>query len=314
MAADAAVSGPVTATAPVTREVVSFTSGGEHIDAWFYPGEGAGPARRPCIVIGHGFAAVKEARLDAFAERFAAAGFACLVFDYRHFGGSGGMPRQVIDIGEQRQDWAAALRYARSLDSVDTERVGIWGTSFGGGLALEVAAKDAGVRAAVLQVPLVDTLAAGRYEGVGHTARMVLYGVRDLLHGLLRREPYLVPVVGPPGSNAFMVTPEAEPGYFSIVRSAPSWRNEIAPRVILQMGWFRPARYASRVRCPVLFIVGERDTVTPPDATLAAAAKVRDVRVLKLPVGHFDAYLGEPFEQAVAAQTDFFIEKLAPAS
>jgi pimeloyl-ACP methyl ester carboxylesterase len=250
------------------------------IDAWFYPGESA--AARPCIVIGHGFAAVKEARLDAFAERFAAAGFACLVFDYRHFGGSGGMPRQVIDIGEQRRTGQRA-RYARSLDRVDTERIGIWGTSFGGGLALEVAAKDAGVRAAVLQVPLVDSLAAGRYEGIGHTARIVLYGIRDLLHGLLRREPYLVPVVGPPGSNAFMVTPEAEPGYFSIVRSAPSWRNEVAPRVIFRWGgsaWrATPARALPRA-------VHRRER-TPSRRRMPRwpAAKVRDVRVLKLPVG-----------------------------
>jgi fermentation-respiration switch protein FrsA (DUF1100 family) len=56
--------------------------------------------------------------------------------------------------------------------------------------------------------------------------------------------------------------------------------------------------------------VGERDTITPPDATLAAARRVRDARAITLPVGHFDAYLGEPFEQAVTAQTEFFIEKL----
>src|SRR5512146_555373 len=257
----------------VTREDVSFVSGGERIAAWFYPGEGDGAERRPCIVIGHGFAAVKEARLDAFAERFAAAGFACLVFDYRNFGASGGMPRQVIDIGEQRKDWDAALRYARSLPRVDADRIGIWGTSFGGGLAMEVAARDRGVRAAVFQVPLVDPLIAGQSEGVVHTALIVLLGFRDVFHRLLRRPPYLVPVVGPPGSRAFMVTPESEPGYLSIVRNAPSWRNEIAPRVILSMGWFRPASQAKRIRCPALFIVGEVDTVAPPEATLAAAKR-----------------------------------------
>lgn len=295
----------------VTRQDVTFLSGGERIAAWFYPGEGDGPARRACVVIGHGFAAVKEARLDAFAERFAAAGLACLVFDYRHFGASGGLPRQVIDIRHQRQDWDAALDYVRSLNCVDRARIGIWGTSFGGGLALEVAARDAGVRAAVLQVPLVDSLAAGRYEGIAHTAILVVYGLWDWARKLARRDPFLVPVVGPPGSRAFMVTPEAEPGYLSIVRSAPSWRNEVAPRVVISMGLFRPARYASRVKCPVLFIVGERDTVTPPDATLAAARRVPDATVITLPVGHFEAYLGEPFEQVVAAQTEFFLKKLA---
>ncbi|TAK72084.1 MAG: alpha/beta fold hydrolase [Dehalococcoidia bacterium] len=294
----------------VAREDVSFDSCGDRIAAWLYAGEGEGPARRPCVVIGHGFAAVKEARLDAFAERFAAAGFACLVFDYRHFGASGGMPRQVIDIRHQRQDWDAALRYARSLPDVDAGRIGIWGTSFGGGLAMEVAARDAGVRAAVFHMPLVDSFAAGRYEGVAHTVLSVLLGFRDLTHKLLRRPPYLVPVVGPPGSRAIMVTPEAEPGYLSIVTNAPSWRNEVAPRVIISMGWFRPASHAKRVRCPALFIVGESDTITPLDATLAAAKRVPGARVLTLPGGHFDAYLGEPFEQAVSAETAFYREAL----
>jgi pimeloyl-ACP methyl ester carboxylesterase len=143
-----------------------------------------------------------------------------------------------------------------------------------------------------------------------HTALIVLLGLRDVLHRLLRRPPFLVPVVGPPGSRAFMVTPEAEPGYLSIVRNAPSWRNEVAPRVILSMGWFRPASQARRIRCPALFIVGERDAVTPPAATLAAAKCVPDARVLRLPVGHFDAYLGEPFERVVVAATAFFEETL----
>lgn len=295
----------------VAREDVSFESGGDQVAAWFYPAAGDGTARWPCIVIGHGFAAVKEARLDAFAERFASAGFACLVFDYRHFGASGGMPRQVIDIKHQRQDWGAALRFARASSRVDADRIGVWGTSFGGGLAMEVAARDGGVRAAVFHMPLVDSFAAGRYEGLAHTVFSVLLGFRDLANKVLRRPPLLVPVVGPKGSRAIMVTPEAEPGYLSIVRDAPAWRNEVAPRVIISMGWFRPARYAPRIRCPALFVVGERDTVTPADATLAAARRAPHARVLTLPGGHFDAYLGEPFERAVAAETTFYRETLA---
>ena len=44
----------------------------------------------------HGFSGVREQRLDAYAERFAQAGLAVLVFDYRHFGASGGEPRQLL--------------------------------------------------------------------------------------------------------------------------------------------------------------------------------------------------------------------------
>jgi hypothetical protein len=42
------------------------------------------------------------------AERFCAAGYACLVFDYRHYCDNDGQPRQLLDIGRQLDEWAAA--------------------------------------------------------------------------------------------------------------------------------------------------------------------------------------------------------------
>jgi fermentation-respiration switch protein FrsA (DUF1100 family) len=295
------------------RDDVAFMSGGERIAAWFYHAPGGDGARQPCVVIGHGFAGVKEARLDAFAERFAAAGMACLVFDYRHFGASGGEPRQLIDIGHQREDWRAALRYARSLPAVDTQAIGLWGTSFGGGHVLELAARDAGIRAAVLHLPLVDALATGRHEGIVQTAKLAWCGLRDVARAAMHRPPYLIPVVGPPGTVAFMSTPEAQPGYFSIVTSAPAWRNEVAARVVVGMALFRPIASARRARCPLFFVVGEEDSITPTDVTLKAARQAPNARVLSLPGGHFDAYLGDAFERAVAAETVFLLEHLAVA-
>ncbi len=294
----------------VRREDVTFESGGERIAAWFYAGEGDGPSRRPCVVLGHGFAAVKEARLDAFAGRFAGAGLACIVFDYRHFGGSGGEPRQLVDIKRQQEDWLAALRYARSLDRVDSDRVAVWGTSFGGAHAIEVAVRDGRVKAAVLQVPLVDVLASSAGTGLWHTAMMTYAGLRDALHGLLRRPPYMIRVIGPPGSMAFLSTPESEPGYRAIVVNAPSWRNDVCARIVLRMPFFRPTAKVARLPCPALFVIGTRDTLTPCKATLAAARKAPRARVLELPVGHFEAYVGAAFEQAVAAETEFLLETL----
>ena len=47
---------------------------------------GGGPT--PCVVLAHGFSAVRDQCLGAYAERFAQAGLAALVFDYRHVGDS----------------------------------------------------------------------------------------------------------------------------------------------------------------------------------------------------------------------------------
>jgi fermentation-respiration switch protein FrsA (DUF1100 family) len=75
----------------------------------------------------------RDQRLDAFAERFARAGLAALVFDYRHFGDSQGEPRQLLDIGRQLADWRAAIGYARTVDGIDPARIALWGSSFSGG-------------------------------------------------------------------------------------------------------------------------------------------------------------------------------------
>jgi len=62
-----------------------------------------------------------------FAEQFASAGYAALVFDYRYLGDSAGEPRQLVDYQQQRQDLSAAVDYARSLDRITSDQIVLWG-------------------------------------------------------------------------------------------------------------------------------------------------------------------------------------------
>jgi dipeptidyl aminopeptidase/acylaminoacyl peptidase len=113
------------------RDGVQFTCGDDRISAWLYRPAVGGPA--PLLVMAHGAGGVRTMRLDAYAERFGAAGYACLVFDYRNFGDSEGQPRQLLDIGMQLADWATAVACARTLEGIDHGRIALWGTLFGGG-------------------------------------------------------------------------------------------------------------------------------------------------------------------------------------
>src|ERR1044072_6368335 len=103
------------------RRDVTFTSKATSCAAWLYRPDGV--ENPPIVVLAHGFAAFRELRLDAYAARFAQAGYAALVFDYRHWGASDGQPRRVLDIAKQQADWRAAVAYARRLDNVDTTRL-----------------------------------------------------------------------------------------------------------------------------------------------------------------------------------------------
>src|SRR6266496_390364 len=143
----------------IAREDLSFPSGGETCAAWLYRPEGAdGPV--PCVVMAHGFSATRADRLPAYAERFAAAGVAVLLFDYRHFGDSTGEPRQLLDIARQHADYHAAVACARTLDGIDPRRIALFGTSFAGGHVVVVAAQDPSIAAVIAQCPFADGLSA----------------------------------------------------------------------------------------------------------------------------------------------------------
>ncbi len=96
---------------PFSREETSFLSDGTRCAATIFRPEGAGTSATPAVVMAHGFGSPRALRLYAYAERFAAAGYAVVVFDYRGFGDSEGEPRQLLDISMQHDDWIAALAY-----------------------------------------------------------------------------------------------------------------------------------------------------------------------------------------------------------
>ena len=292
----------------VGRSDVTFSSGGVRCAAWLYRPEGEGP--HPCVVMAHGFSGVREQRLDAYAERFAAAGLAALVFDYRHFGASDGEPRQLLDIASQLDDWRAAVAFARTLDGIDPARVALWGSSFSGGHVVEIAAGDDRIAAVVSQAPFTDGLTAIRAGGAKQAARLTVAGMRDQLSALAGRGPVLIPAVGPPGSLAAMTAAEADPGFHSLDPPGSTWRNEVAPRVMLRLGYYRPYAKFKRLRMPVLVALADRDDTTPPGPAARAAERSPNAEVARYDIGHFEIYTDPQFERTVSDQTEFLVRNL----
>ena len=291
------------------RQEISFVTDGGRCAGWLYPPPGDSP-NAPCVVMAHGFAAQKEARLDAYAERFAAAGLAVLVFDYRHFGDSTGAPRQLIDIGRQHADWQAAVAHARSLDGVDPDRIALWGSSFSGGHVVWVAARDPRVAAVVSQVPHASGTATMRSTGARRLAWMTAEGLRDQLGALFGRAHY-IPIVGPPGSLAAMTGDDADERYRAMYPPSFEFRNKVAARVALRIGSYSPLRDAGRVGCPLLVIVAEDDTITPPDPARRLASRAPAGELRTFAGGHFEAYFGEVFERLAGLQAEFLSRALS---
>ena len=162
------------------RQDIEFDAEGTTLRGWLYVPDGAsGPA--PTIVMCHGYSAVKELFLDAFAEVFCEAGFCALVYDNRNLGASDGEPRQEIDPWAQVRDYRHAITYARTRDEVDRDRIGIWGSSYSGAHVLVVGAIDRRVKCVVAQVPLIS--------GHENARRLVRADLIAPTHADVRRRP-----------------------------------------------------------------------------------------------------------------------------
>src|ERR1700682_4496310 len=137
------------------RKDVEFKSGDETIRAHLYlPAEGAGP--HPVVVMAGGWCYVRELVQPVYAEHFAAAGVAALVFDYRRLGASDGQPRQHIDPNDQLEDYRNAITWVSELEEIDADSVSVWGISYSGGHALIIGASDWRGKNIMWMVPVVD--------------------------------------------------------------------------------------------------------------------------------------------------------------
>jgi dienelactone hydrolase len=290
------------------REDVWFNSGSDRISGWLYRPDGDDDT--PLLVMAHGLGAVRTMRLDAYAERFAAAGYACLVFDYRNFGDSEGAPRQLLDIRMQLQDWAVASAFAHTLPGVDPRRIGLWGTSFSGGHVIATAARVPGIAAVVSQCPFTDGVASLRAINPLVSARLTALAARDMVNARVGGKPVMVKTAGHPGEVALMTAPDAYPGYLALVPDGVQMRNEVAARIGVKILPYRPGRLASKVPCPILFCICENDTVAPSGPTRRYAATAPRGEIKLYPEGHFDIYVGDAFERVIADQIDFLEKNL----
>jgi len=281
------------------REDIELQSGDDRLAAWLYRPEAADV----CVVMAHGFSATRDEGLEPYAEAFVAAGYAALVFDYRHFGASGGEPRQLLDIRQQLDDYRVAIAYARTIGGVV-----LWGSSFSGGHVLELAATEKDIAAAIVQCPFADGLSTMRVADPKNIARATAVAIADQAGAVVGRAPRTIPAVGAPGTFAAMTAPEAEPGFTAIVPPGSAWRNEVAARVMLRLGTYRPGAKAARIKCPLLVCACDGDQTTPPGPAAKAAERAPRGRAIHYPYGHFDIYT-DP--KARADQVTFLEEVLA---
>ena len=237
--------------AVLQRDITLWSDGTRLSGVLLYPKDRKEGQRLPALVLCNGWGGTKAFLMrSGIAPRFAAAGYVVINYDYRGWGDSdsrlvvrGKMPnpgkdgsvtvkaqaiREVVDPFDQQEDIDAAISYVYGEPMVDTERIGIWGTSFGGGHVIYRAAHDRRIACAVAQVGAMPDDWTKRYPA----------GLRKVYKGKSARARGLVDPV-PQGGGS--------PG---VLRGTP-----YGERIAL----FNPGQYADRVKVPTLLIDAEKE-------------------------------------------------------
>eukprot|EP00884_Botryococcus_braunii_P018461 jgi/Botrbrau1/5299/Bobra.0391s0018.2 len=255
----------------------------------------------PLVVMAPGLGQQRDMGLAAFAEVFAAQGLACLILDYRSFGGSEGHPRHFISPMAHVEDILSAVTWVKegALNaSVDASRVALWGTSFGGGHVLVAGSKLRDSIAAI--VSLVPHL-SGRQaylnnlktRGLVGSLRMLAAGLVDVGRAKLGLPPAYLKLAGPLGSLSLMPMSPSE--FQTYTRKHPpeplgGWQMRVTARSVLLTGRYSPIDHVDGVKVPTLITTASEDTLCPPGLANTAVAKNPLLTHRLVDCSHFEVY------------------------
>lgn len=269
------------------KESVSFkTKDNITLRGWFYIPQNI-PA--PCIIMTHGFTALKEHYLAKYAEFFVASGMCVLVYDNRNFGESGGEPRFEVNPELQVSDLSDAISYVQAKPYVNAKKIGLWGTSFSGGNVIVASSVDKRVSCMVAQVPFVK----GHHEFL-QTTRPDLWEMIQKKYAAdnnARAEgklPAMTPVVtSDPTKSVVMKQREA----YDFFTNLPEWQNQVTLKSVQMSGDYAPMDCISKINIPILFIIADQDTICLTDLAQKAFEQITSPKKCVMIKGHhFVAY------------------------
>ncbi len=217
----------------------------------------AGKASGAAAVFCVGFGGTKEWSPVGVCSLLAEAGTTMLSFDYRGFGGSEGQRARLLP-QEQVEDTVCALEYlATQVPGVDPKRIGVFGTSFGGGIAALAAVYSPRPKALVMSVPVTSGSAWLRSISRWYEFRQIQQRAMDAIaHKAATGEIELV-------ERLEIMVPD--PG--CLVRYAE--KTPISAETAYHVLHHEPVDQVHRIRVPTCIFAAEDDTNVPYDQAVA---------------------------------------------
>ena len=199
--------------------------------------------------------------------------------------------------------------YVSGLPSVDPRKVVVWGMSFGGAVTATCAAVDRRPKAVVLVCPLFHYVKPERAD------KAFAQIIKDRVSQLRGNEAYELPPFNAKGDNPIGM-PGGVEGY-NLMNAAmdaghPTFRGRISLQTYQKLALFRPKEYVEMIKSPVMMVVPELDTVSPPEEQRETLARVKAPKREYFARGkdHMNVATGEGSKEMVAATVAFFRDAL----
>jgi uncharacterized protein len=295
------------------RKDITFKSKGLRCSGWYYvPDNLATGQKGPAIIMGHGFSAEKEMVLPDYAKKFSQAGFVTLIFDYRYFGESEGEPRHQLFPLDQVEDFRNAISWISGQPEVDPERIGIWGTSYGGGIVTYTAIWDKRVKAVVAQVPAAirrDYRARLNMEAWKRTGAFLL---QDRIKRYKTDDINYFKVVAPNNEPCCFPGDEFYAEYMDLTTRNPkakiTWINGVTVESLEKAREFDAVGMIDQISpAALLLVAAEHDSAIPLDAVRETYEKASQPKSLSvLPIKHFEIYSEPWISRAIEVEIEWY--------
>lgn len=260
------------------------------------------------VVMGHSIIMVKEA-LRPHAEYLVRAGFAVLAVDYRTIGSSEGEPRRQWFPERQVDDLRAGVSYLRGRAEVDPERIGVWGHSAGGGVAIVAGVLDRRIKAVACQNPSFLDAWTALEKSRGRTPMA-------MIRRLMQKDFDQRFETGSGGSIAALPDDPKIAEYTAQSEEFfPTFANEMTLESLDHALLWAPINLIHRLApTPLLMITGVEDSVHAIDEVLRAYERAWEPKRLELlAVDEIGLSIEPGLGMSMTLAVDFFDEHLRKA-
>lgn len=286
------------------RPVIFYSEGCQLVGDIYSPDDLRPGEQRAGIVLCHGYTGVKDLYLPDNARVLNAAGYMVMTFDYKGWGESAGSRNRLAPYSRVA-DVQAAVTFLSTVPEVDPERVGIYGTSYGGATVVWVGAIDPRVKCIVSVV------------GIGHGYRWMRSVRRpDEWYDLLERSRDDREQRALKGASTFVerseiLLPDRQSAELAAAarRLNPAAVNTIPLEYVDDTLGFNPEWVVDKIAPrPILFITSDNDRLVPPAESEHLHARAGEPKKLVVlhGYGHYEVYAEPAFSEVMRATLDWY--------